>query len=104
MEAAPNNDGDLSGSSKLGFDAMGAAEYVIKNWILGYPVLGDQPNHAPKTKKKKKKKKRKTKHHVAFLHFFFVVCWFGFIAACLYVWNQHNRSNNSWSSNKCISM
>jgi len=31
MEAASNNDGDLSGSSKLGFDAMGAAEYVIKN-------------------------------------------------------------------------
>ena len=77
MEAAPNNDGDLSGSSKLGFDAMGAAEYVIKNWILGYPVLGDEANQGPKRKKKKKKKKRKTKHHVAFLHFFF---------CCLLIW------------------
>ena len=61
MEAAPNNDGDLSGSSKLGFDAMGAAEYVIKNWILGYPVLGDEANQGPKRKKKKKKKKNKKK-------------------------------------------
>lgn len=58
MEAASNNDGDLSGSSKLGFDAMGAAEYVIKNWILGYPVLGDEANQGPKRKKKKKKEKQ----------------------------------------------
>ena len=76
MEAAPNNDGDLSGSSKLGFDAMGAAEYVIKNWILGYPVLGDEANQGPKRKKKKKKKK-KNKTSCGIFAFFF---------CCLLIW------------------
>ena len=77
MEAAPNNDGDLSGSSKLGFDAMGAAEYVIKNWILGYPVLGDEANQGPKRKKKKKKKKKKNKTSCGIFAFFF---------CCLLIW------------------
>ena len=71
MEAASNNDGDLSGSSKLGFDAMGAAEYVIKNWILGYPVLGDEANPGPKTNKKKKKKKKTSCGSFAFFFLLF---------------------------------
>ena len=87
MEAAPNNDGDLSGSSKLGFDAMGAAEYVIKNWILGYPVLGDEANQGPKRKKKKKKKKNKKKKKKKKKKKNKTSCGiFAFFFCCLLIW------------------